>query len=174
MPLYSPRPARLSDVISFLNEEIDDEKLHNLIWGLLGVEQDDNFVQPDCDEVGIPFEFGLPRLLIEESCFIQDRDHWHLSDKFDANAKPDPDVFSLLMSGQRDAVQQCVDRAARRLKSYGLLVNGYRNRQRSGKPIAVISRIPPERLLASMLFPLSNRDLERIANSVLYPPEMKE
>jgi CRISPR-associated protein Csx17 len=62
-------------------------------------------------------------------------------------------------------------RAARRLRSGGLLVAGYRNRRHSGNPINVVSPFDPTRLLASMLFPLSDRDLERIANAVLYPVE---
>ena len=61
--------------------------------------------------------------------------------------------------GQSNAVQECVNRAARRLKSGGLLVCGYRNRRQSGKPLAVLSLFQAERLLAAMLFPLSRPDL---------------
>ncbi len=42
------------------------------------------------------------------------------------------------------------------------------------RSLAVESAIPAERLLAAMLFPLSYRDLETIANAVLYPPEIEE
>jgi CRISPR-associated protein Csx17 len=82
-------------------------------------------------------------------------------------------VFHHLATGQSGAVAESVTRAARRLKSGGLLITGYRNRRHAGGPINVVSRFNPDRLLASMLFPLSDHDLERIANTVLYPAEME-
>jgi CRISPR-associated protein Csx17 len=60
------------------------------------------------------------------------------------------------------------------LKSGGLLVNGYCNRATSGRVIEAVSVIPPTRLLAAMLFPLTDRDLAHIANAVLSPPETEE
>ncbi len=174
VPLYSRRFARLDDVISFLNEEIDDEKLSDLLWGLIAVEYPSERINSDNSECEVPFEFGVPRLLVEKNCFVANGKYWNLSDESDANAKPEPDVFHLLSSGRKDAVTQCVDRAARRLKSGGLLVTGYRNRYQASKPLGVVSGICPERLLAAMLFPLSKCDLERIANSVLYPPESED
>lgn len=174
IPLDSPRHAVLSDVIHFLNEEIDDEKLHDMLWGLIGVEIPGDCSQPRSDQVAVPLEFGLPRLLVKERCFVAKGEYWNLSDSAEANAKPDPAVFHALASGQSDAVGTCVDRATRRLKSFGLLANGYRNRQRSGASLAVVSALRPDRLLASMLFPLSDHDLKRIADTVLYPPETQE
>jgi CRISPR-associated protein Csx17 len=174
VPLDSPWHASLSDIIGFLNEETDDEKLQDLLWGLIGVDIADDSAMPDLDDLAVPLEFGLPRLLVQERCFVANGKYWNLSHGAAANAKPDPAVFHALASGQPGAVAGCVDRAARRLKSFGLLVNGYRNRQQSGKPLHVVSPIQPERLVASMLFPLSERNLERIANSVLSPPETQE
>ena len=37
-PVYSPRPARLSDVMAFLNEETDDDKLTDLLWALTAID----------------------------------------------------------------------------------------------------------------------------------------
>lgn len=173
VPVYSPQFARLDDVIAFLHEETDDDKLSDLLWGLIGVEYPSDKKFRTAEDVVIPFEFGLPRLLVEERGFTANGEYWNLSDT-DANVKPDPDVFHLLSSGRRDAVEQCVTRAARRLKSGGLLVHGYRNRATSGRVIEAVSVIPPARLLAAMLFPLSDRDLARIANAVLTPPETEE
>jgi CRISPR-associated protein Csx17 len=175
VPLDSPRPARLDDVIAFLNEETDDEKLSDLLWGLIGVEVPNEPLFPGQSEIEIPFEFGVPRLLVEDDVQITaNGGHWNITRSRDANAKPDPDVFHLLGSGRTDAVGVCVNRAALRLKSGGLLVTGYRNRLLAGKPLAVVSPVRPERLLAAMLFPLSPQDLKRIANAVLYPPESEE
>ena len=171
VPLNSRMFAPLDDVIAFLNEETDDEKLSDLLWGLIAVEYPKERINSDNSECEVPFEFGVPRLLVEKMCFTANGEYWNLSDEGDANAKPEPEVIHVLSSGRKDAVTQCVDRAARRLKSGGLLVTGYRNRYQAGKPLGVVSGICPERLLAALLFPLSTRDLERIANSVLHPPE---
>jgi len=173
VPLRSRRYARLDDVIAFLNRDIDDNKLHDLIWGLVTVEYPVNLPSLANSEGEVPFEFGVPRLLVEERCFVANGPHWNLSSGGE-NVKPDPDVFHALGFHRGDAIDQCLTRAARRLKSGGLLVTGYRNRRQAGKKIAVVSSIEPERLLAGMLFPLSDRDLERVANSVLYPPESED
>jgi CRISPR-associated protein Csx17 len=173
VPLYSPRPARLDDVLGLLHGDTDDDVLIDLLWGLIGVEYPPDFTQPQRSEAAIPFEFGVPRLLVESLPLTAVRDRWRFGDVGEPTT-PDPEVFHSLASGKRDAVGACVDHAARRLKSGGRLVNGYRNRRQSGKPLAIVSLIPAKRLLASMLFPLSNNDLERIANAVLYPPEPLE
>lgn len=175
VPVYSPRFARLDDVIAFLNEKTDDDKLSDLLWGLIGVEYPTEQQFPTEEEVDIPFEFGVPRLLVSEAHLSYDHQfgRWDHGDA-DTNTNPDPDVFHQLMSGRRDAIEQCVTRAARRMKSGGLLVTGYRNRATSGRVMEVVSVFSPVRLLAAMLFPLSHADLERIAKSVLSPPETEE
>jgi CRISPR-associated protein Csx17 len=173
VPLCSSRPAPLADVIAFLNEETDDDKIHDLLWGLLAVRPSQH-PPSESHEVEIPFEFGVPRLLVQSKGFVPNGKFWNWSPNVDPNALPDADIFQALASGRQNSVGECIDLAARRLKSSGLLVTGYRNRQQSGKSLAVVSRFLPERLLASMLFPLSNYDLERIANAVLYPPELEE
>jgi len=175
VPLYSPRPARLADVIAFLREEIDEARIADLLWGLSAVDWSAvNFRLPDADNDPVPFEFGVPRLLVEPRTITATPGWWKLTVGDELNAKPDPDVFHILASGQTDAVSQCVDRASRRLKSGGLLVHGYRNRRLAGRPLGVVSTTPAESLLAAMLFPLANRDLARVANTVLYPPEKEE
>jgi len=183
VPLRSPRTAPLLDIVAFLREEIDEEKLTALLWALSAVNWStiDGLPtnQREDHEWDVPFEFGLPRLLVEplplRSVVTANNNgrRWRLG-AMNYSTVPDPDVFHLLASGRSDAIEHSVTHAARRLKSSGLLANGYRNRRQSGAAIAVMSNIPPERLLAAMLFPLSDRDLETIANQVLNPPETEE
>jgi CRISPR-associated protein Csx17 len=174
-PLNSPRRARLADVIAFLYSETDDDKVADLVWGLSAIDWTSvEPGHPDPQDSAVPFEFGVPRLLVEPRTIVADRDRWTISSEGEPNVQPDPDVFHTLASGQPDAVGLCVDRAAGRLKTGGRLVIGYRNRRLAGRPFTVVSPIPADRLLAAMLFPLSNRDLETVANAVLYPPEMEE
>src|SRR5262249_44084412 len=135
-PLHSPRPSRLEDVVAFLHDEIDQAKLADLIWGLSTVNWPavESRV-PDTNDPTVPFEFGVPRLLVEPRSITAIRHRWVLANTDEPNAKPDPEVFHILASGQGNAVEQCVDRAARRLKSGGRLVHGYRNRRLAGKQL---------------------------------------
>jgi CRISPR-associated protein Csx17 len=175
VPMYSPVFAPLDDVVAFVKGETDDDKISDLLWGLLCIEYPDSHELPLPSQGNMPFEFGVIRLLVEEKCFVAKGAYWNLDlSQSDGNAKPDPDVFHLLASGQKNAVGLSVDRAASRLKAGGLLVTGHCNRRRSGKPLSVLSHVAPLRLLASMMFPLSHRDLERIANKFLYPTESEE
>ena len=173
VPLDSPWTARLSDVVAFLNEETDDEKLEDLLWGLAGVDFDDSPSPFGPDDVNVPFEFGVTRLIVQECCYAWNGTNWRSDDQAESNATPDPDVLCARVQQPRCRARLRRSRRAR-LKSGGLLVNGYRNAQQSGRSLALVSPIQPKRLLASLLFPLSTHDLERIANVVLYPSESKE
>jgi CRISPR-associated protein Csx17 len=177
VPIWSARPALLADVNAFLREEIDEDKLSALLWALSAVDWSPVEMRLPAptsnDDVEVPAEFGIPRLLVEPLPLEPHGRFWQLGETSE-RTNPDPDVFHGLASGQADAITGSVDRAARRLKSGGRLVVGYRNRRLAGKSLAVESVIKPERLLAAMLFPLSNHDLEVIANAVLYPPESEE
>jgi CRISPR-associated protein Csx17 len=174
--LDAPRPARPADVAAFLRGEVDEAKLADLLWGLSAIDWSSVADRPpdDGDDAAVPFTFGVPRLLVERCSFSAGRRGWYLSTRDGCDIRPDPEVFDILASGQSDAVERCVDRAARRLKSGGLLVHGYRNRRLAGRSLGVGSSIPADRLLAAMLFPLSRRALTAVANNVLYPPEAEE
>ncbi|MEX1231951.1 MAG: type I-U CRISPR-associated protein Csx17 [Planctomycetaceae bacterium] len=187
--LRSPITASLDDVIAFLEGNTDDEKLSDLLWAFIGLNWSNLKLQKsERPRTPIPIEFGIPRLLVQRKSYrpqpvshrIPEKNRtilrimWRMADVGGATVVPDPTVFHHLASGRDTAVADCVDEAARRLKSSGLLVTGYRNRRQAGQSLNVQSTIPPERLLASMLFPLSDRDLVRIANTVLYPPESEE
>jgi CRISPR-associated protein Csx17 len=182
VPLKSQRTAPLSDVINFLHGDINEDKLTALLWALPGIDWSNvEWISPVLrggDVSHVPFEFGLPRLLVEPLSLRSFTDqkgnkYWYRG-LASHTTVPDPDVFHLLASGRGDAINQSVTRAARRLKSSGLLANGYRNSRQSGSAVSVTSNISSERLLAAMLFPLSDQDLELIANQVLYPPETEE
>jgi len=175
VPIRSMRWAPLADIVAFLREEIDDEKLAALLWALPALDWSAiEFRSPaEFASPSIPVEFAIPRLLVEPQPLVAVGGYWQLGETNEPTT-PDPEVFHLLASGRTAAISQTVERAARRLKSGGRIVVGYRNRQTAGKPLDVSSSVNPERLLAAMLVPLSPHDLEVIANIVLYPPESKE
>lgn len=178
VPLSSTRPAALSDVIAFLNAETDDDKIDDLLWALIGINWSSDelsFRLPDAERYdgAVPVEFGLARLLVKPLPLAMKDGRWRIVDEAEPTT-PDPAVFYELASGRVDAVSNSVTRAARRHKSDGRIVTGYRTRLRSGRELTVLSPIDPERLLAAMLIPLSNNDLSLIANSVLSFPETEE
>jgi len=183
VPLNGPkrdgpvRPAPLNAVLKFLEADTDDEKLNDLLWGLSAVnwsEVEDRSAASD-EPSGVLCEFGLARLLVNPLAMVPDREQWAvIRDESEHATKHDSEVFHAIAAGRQEAVE----RAARRLRSCGLSAIGHRNRQTASQPIVVVSlHLRPghsSRLLAAMLFPLSNRDLTRIANAVLYPPETQE
>lgn len=178
VPLSSPRPARLADVAAFLRSETDDEKLASLLWALPALNWSDvefNLAETTPPaELAAPFEFGVMRLLVEPLRLVASGEMWTSGQTGDST-QPDPAVFALLASRRPGAILAGLDQAAGRLKSGGWPIIGQRNRQQAGKPVSGFApSVAPERLLAAMLFPLANRDLERIANLVLYPPENEE
>ena len=180
LPLGFPkplRPAPLADVLAFLRGDTDDDKLTALLWALPAVDWSKvERLRPEGVpplKQRIPIEFGIPRLLVEPLPLVARGEKWVFGETAEPTT-PDPDVFHALAGGRGDAVGSCVDRAARRLKSGGRLVHGYRNRRQAGKSLAVVSPVAADRLLAAMLFPLSRHDLRRVANAVLYPPETEE
>jgi CRISPR-associated protein Csx17 len=179
VPLTSPRPAPLADVIAFLRGETDDQRLADLLWALTAIDwssvESRWTVPADPNALAIPFEYGVSRLLVEPISLTARGAAWRVGTGDGSEVtQPDPEVFHALASGQTMAVVAAVDRAARRLKSGGLVVVGYRNRRQSGRPLAVTSSLRADRLLAAMLFPLSPADVEAVANAVLYPPETTE
>ena len=128
----------------------------------------------------VPYAFGVPRLVVTPLAYrgrqVPDTERcaWTIDRAAEAGVKADAGAFDRLAAGRPDAVADGVTHAAGRLKSGGLLVRGYRNRGRAGKRLDVPRCFDPTRLLAAMLFPLPNRDLVRIANAVLSPPESEE
>jgi CRISPR-associated protein Csx17 len=180
VPLDSVRPTRLEDVVAFLTDpEFDNNKLHDLTWGLIGIDWSEVEAQPPEPPSGdryleVPFEFGLPRLVAQPRLYSPFNGFWQSTRSGSANAVADPEVFNSLVSGRANAVTDCVDRAARRLKSGGLLAVGYQNRRRAGTSLAVQSPFPPTRLLGAMLFPLAEAEFDKLANAVLNYPEAAE
>jgi CRISPR-associated protein Csx17 len=172
VPIESPVPAQLADVLEFLHGRTDDQKIVALLWALIGLNWSawkPSTVRGPRAKVsdGVPMEFGLPRLLVHPVHLCQEAESWQWNPDVPATT-PDSAVFHELSSGRKNAVSDAVTSAARRLKSSGHLIIGYRNRLASGKALQIQSRFSAERLLAAMLFPLSKSDLTRIANSVLF------
>lgn len=132
VPIDSYTSARLDDVLAFLNGQTDDGKLADLLWGLICVDPPKESLRFEPSVQDIPFEFSVPRLLVNSLCVAPVGRFWNIVEGT-PNAEHDPDVFHHLATDRTEAVSQCVTRAARRLKAGGLLAVGYRNRQHARK-----------------------------------------
>jgi CRISPR-associated protein Csx17 len=175
VPLDSSHWAPLADVLQFLEGRTDDEKLAELLWGLLGVNFfQSRFQPPQPREIPeqVPQAFGALRLIVEPLPLVVENGTWVWGTS-NAPTKPDPQAFQLLATGRHDALQSATTRAAQRLLQSGHVVVGYRNRRRAGRPLPA-GMLSPHRLLAAMLFPLSQVDLTRLANSVLFSSSSSE
>ena len=135
----------------FLNEATNDEKLHDLIWGLIGVDMAAGSFGPIRTKRRSLSSSVCPACSLRNDVLLATAVTGALADA-DPNAKPEPEVFYLLMSGQTDAIQRCIHRNALRLKSFGLLVNGYNNRRQAGRPIGVVSQANPNACLLQCYF----------------------
>ena len=90
VPLSSPRPSRLADLNAFLRDELDEAKLADLIWGLSAVQWGGvDFQLPEADDDGVPFEFGVPRLLVEPRTITAMGSNWRLDMGDEPNARPE-------------------------------------------------------------------------------------
>lgn len=179
IPMRSPRPASLSDVVEWIYEKTDDEKLGELIWGLSALAWSEvEFRARKFEPTSIPFEYGVPRLLVEPWDLTVDPrwGNWRLTKEESNGSKGafDPAIFRVLASNQPNAIGRSVDQAARRLRAVGHVVQGHRNQRLASRSLAVASSLRADRLLAAMLFPLAPLDLQAVANAVLYPPETEE
>ncbi len=168
IPLESLRSASLPDVVAFLQGQTDDEKISDLLWGLLGVD----LRHPVGDQAHernatvIPLEFGVIRLLVEPLSLRVVNGRW----KWDSSVPPPAsgaETFQILASGRRDAVELAFIAALRRLSMQGFQPVGTRFRQGRATSIPLLSSIGATRLLASLLFPLSRYDRVFIANTIL-------
>jgi len=154
LPLRGTRPARLDDIGAFIYGEVDEDRLEDLLWGLNAVWLDHEWMPPDRRGV-LPASYSLLKLT-------------HLPHPLERSpgAQPvpirhDPEVSRLACAGR---MTEATDRAAHRLRASGL-------------PVAV-GGVPetPEmarRIAAALLFPISQKALERLCDHVLLPQEQE-
>lgn len=191
--------ASLSDVAAFLNDEVDGEKLTDLLWGLVGL----NWAAPWCGQPenrqevrkqfrspvssNPPPEFGILRLLTqpiwlravsaESRGGRQEQDkQWQVvksGDTLGLMIKPEGKAFHLLYRANLEKLREAMEVASRRLWFCQLIPFGWANRHRRQEKYATECKIDPLRLLATCLFPLSRGALTRLARQVLSSPLME-
>lgn len=111
LPLKSHHSVSLATMSSFLAGALDDDKIENLLWGLLLVRQGQRTMQTEQNEhLAIPRGWGLLKLL-----FVPEP--LPVAQGALVSIKPQPQILSLL-GGQR--VGEACQLAMRRLRAAGL------------------------------------------------------
>ena len=179
-PLSSMFPASLSDIATFLNGETDDAKLEELLWGLTLVERGNQLETPEnATEKALPRAYALLKLTL-----LPGRLEWirpqnsqpvlriNTPTRGDSPGglivRPEPAIPAKLRAGD---VQGACEVAARRLRSSGFnplagfLAGGMRRETDWSA-----EGVPPERLLAALLFPIPDNAVNQLADLVLTCP----
>lgn len=171
LPLETPFPAHLNDVILFLNGQTDDDRIERLMLGMLAIRQKsaalttgESNLRPHPEWESIPFAFKLIRPLFASKTF-----QLHGLDI------PSAPQSAILVSLMANNPTKALDLAARRLRHLGLKPLGS---SRTGKhaDFSDVAGVDPVRLAASCFFGLLRRDhngllyrVVRVPNEQLQP-----
>jgi CRISPR-associated protein Csx17 len=179
-PLGSPLPVSHTDIAAFLHVLTDDQKLEDLLWGLMLVNPQSHHARAASagESSVLPRVYGVLKLTL-----LPGRLEWaqrasgvalrlNSPDAGEAAGgvavKPEPAILARLRAGR---VPEACTIAVRRLEASGFFPLGShvaggsarRNDWRAG-------RISPARLLAALLFPISNRSVSYLGDLVLHHP----
>jgi len=185
LPLSSPFTASLDTVAAFLAGEMDDQRIEELIWGLLLVSNVPKSRDTDGNEstTPLPREYALLKLLFLPAPLIAeqtgDRVRWRLARPLDDGSmevgigiRPEPRILPLLRAGR---VGDACRIAVQRLRVSGLVP----------MPGALPSGIPrdytwahavanprfAQRLAAALLIPISSKSVNYLIYLVCRPDE---
>lgn len=179
-PLGSPFPVGLDDVAAFLNGDVDDTRLEELLWALSLIERDKEWeAAKPSPNAELPRAYALMKLTLLPGRLV-----WAKSPNGDPvlrlnrpgaeeipagiAVKPEPAILAKLRAGD---VQGACEVAARRLRSSGFSpVGGF---LASGARRAIdwsAGGVSPERLLGALLFPIPDIAVNQLADLVLRRP----
>jgi len=180
-PLDSPFPVTLADIAAFLNEEVDEPKLDDLIWGLSLVAGEGQDLTPDARHAELPRAYALLKLTL-----LPGKLEWakrrtetvlrinspRLGDAPGGIAvKPDPAILARLRAAD---VQGACDIAVRRLQAAGFSPIGGLRADGARRAIDwTAGGTSAERLLAALLFPIPHHAVNHLAELVLRRPSVE-
>jgi CRISPR-associated protein Csx17 len=180
LPLSSPQPVSLADVSWFLAGHTDDDRLEDLLWGFTLVDQppeeewDYPSGGPD-DGEPLPRVYALLKLGVlpgrigwvdgREGIVLQ---HTRTPDAEGGIAvRPEPAMLTRLRAG--DVAGAC-EVAIRRLRVAGFVPLPGSHSDGSRREVSREFTAPPDRLLASLLFPITDTAVDILGQMVLRRP----
>lgn len=182
-PLDSPFPVRLGDIAEFLRGNVDEVKLEDLLRGLSLIDRADQRERPEqTQDAELARAYALCKLTL-----LPGRLEWCKPTGYESvlrintprlgdvpgglAVKPEAAMLAKLRGGD---VQAACDIAARRLRSSGLSPIGAFLADGARRHIDwSAGGIPPERLLAALLFPIPDEAANLLAELVLCRPPVE-
>ena len=159
-PLDSRYSAQLKDIVTFLNGDVDYQRIADLAFPLsfirYGQQQSASEFRPDAP-VDLPVAYAVMKLTLLPRCKFVCPEF-----QVDTQIRMEPSILALLRAGR---VQEAYDRAYRRLWASGL-------RPLTDNPGISDGSEQARRLAAALLFPLDETATKALAQSALRLPEL--
>lgn len=166
LPLAYRRPASLSAIAAFIAGQTDDERISELLLGLMLIDQSQELPRMPHLEVDAP---PLPRsFALLKSLFLP---HAVETTNGSIFIKPEARILSVLRAGRLD--EACAI-AARRLRASGLSPMPHSRRgTRDEEWNGAADGADPRRLAAALLFPVSRNDIDVLVRMIARPMSQK-
>lgn len=158
LPLDATRPASIADVIGFIEGDLVERKIEDLLWGLNAVRWG-----APVDHRPLPSNIKPLELLLPAGYALLKLTHlpWSLPLPWSRESLPirhDPESLALAAAGRMEAATAV---ASRRLRASGLT--------------ALLERAPTDatlarRIAAAILFPVSRLSAARLVDAIVRPP----
>ncbi len=167
LPLSFHRAATLAAISAFIHGEADDDRIAELLWGMILIDHSKPYPplrRPQVDAPPLPRAFALLRLL-----FLP---HGMETRTGQVQVKPEARVLALLRAGR---IPEACAVAARRLRASGLDPMPHaRGTSRDDEWDGAIGAVSPSRLAAALLIPVSKSEVRYLVNLVSRPETMDE
>jgi len=188
LPLESRYTAPLNAIAAFLGNDVDRplldfKRLEELLWGLMLVDHRAGRVQLqplNLTAPPLPRAYALLKFLFLPTPIMLERNKegyvksaaYAREGQDGLTIKPELQIVSLLQSGRSGSVGDACRIAARRLRAAGITplphrISGGRKRDTDWEEAGI--GIDGRRLAATLLFPISSRDLTKLFKLVVRP-----
>jgi len=158
MPIHGTIPAQVGDIVQFLNGELDESKIRDLVLPLSIIENEytsEDRSEADDRSKQIPEIYAIIKLLYpsnEGECIPNEAS-----------------VLNMLHAGRH---YDAFNKAKYMLRAHGMIPENY-SRGTSNKKTTTIADSVKKRLLASILFPISMKDRKKLICTVIRQPEFE-
>lgn len=167
LPLSFHRGATLAAISAFLHGETDDERIAELLWGMILIDHSESYPAPrplQVDAPPLPRPFALLRL-----SFLPNGIEMRAGE---VSVKPEARVLGLLRGGR---TQEACAIAARRLRASGLNPMPHaRGTSRDDEWKGALGAVSASRLSAALLIPVSKSDVKHLVKLVSRPETVNE
>ena len=167
LPLSFHRGAPLAAISAFIHGETDDERIAELLWGMILIDHHKPYPalgRPQVDAPPLPRAFAMLRLLYLP--------HGIEMQTGEISVKPEARVLGLLRGGR---MPEACAIAARRLRASGLNPMPHaRGTSRDDEWKGALGAVSPSRLAAALLIPISRSDVNHMVKLASRPEAMDE